>query len=94
MARITRGKRKNKLSKGSKKVEFNGDFRPLGFIFAALVVSALLFIFSSGFRDWVISIVAKIVDTLILSNLFVFNLAVILVLFICIIVAIFIFRRL
>lgn len=91
MAKIKR--RTSKLSSGRSKT-FNGDLRPLGFILLSIPVLGLMFVFVGGFRNWVISIVAKIVDTLILSNLFVFNLVIILIIILIIIGAIWMFRRL
>ncbi len=68
---------KRKISSSSDKpLNLNGCLYLVG---GAVVILAL-FMISSGFRDWIIDLVAILINTLVLSNLFLFNIVVILIL--------------
>ncbi len=64
------------------------------FIFLGAILGIIgLFFFSAGFRNWVIDIIAVLINTLVLSNLFLFNIVVILILLGLIFLVLFLYSR-
>jgi len=72
----------------------NINIKPVMLIFGALVAIVVFALLSEGFQNFVINIIAAIVNALALSNLFVFNMVIIVIIVIMIIVTIYWFTKL